>query len=120
VTNATRQLTSMGQPLFFWLTPEGYPDAVEFWAGNLLPRWNAASTLAALNGSDMAVDAARLAALGSADAIVGEIGRMCFGGELQERLREELVAYLRPAPTNQTRIRETLGLALASSPFQWY
>ena len=120
VTNATRQLTSMGQPLFFWLTPEGYPDAVEFWAGNLLPRWNAASTLSSLNGADMAVDVTRLVALGGADAVVGEIGRMLFGGELQERLREELVAYLRPAPTNATRIRETLGLALASSPFQWY
>jgi uncharacterized protein (DUF1800 family) len=120
VTTATRQLTAMGQPLFFWLTPEGYPDAVEFWAGNLLPRWNAANTLSTLNSAELAVDAARLAALGSADAIAGEIGRMLFGGELQERLREELVAYLRPAPTNQARIREALGLALASSPFQWY
>jgi uncharacterized protein (DUF1800 family) len=120
VGTATRQLTAMGQPLFQWLTPEGYPDAVEFWVGNLLPRWNAASTLASQNGTELRVDVAPLQALASADAIATEIGRMAFGGELQERLREELVAYLRPAPTNATRIREALGLALASSPFQWY
>jgi uncharacterized protein (DUF1800 family) len=120
VGTATRQLTAMGQPLFNWLTPEGYPDAVEFWVGNLLPRWNAASTLSSLNGTELRVDVAPLQALASADAVATEIGRMCFGGELQERLREELVAYLRPAPTNATRIREALGLAIASSPFQWY
>ncbi|MGZ8379360.1 MAG: DUF1800 domain-containing protein [Gemmatirosa sp.] len=120
VGTATRQLTSMGQPLFQWLTPDGYPDAVEFWVGNLLPRWNAGSTLASQNGTELRVDVAPLQALNSADAVTTEIGRMLFGGELQERLREELVAYLRPAPTNATRIREALGLALASSPFQWY
>ncbi|MDF1502888.1 DUF1800 domain-containing protein [Roseisolibacter sp. H3M3-2] len=117
---ATRQLTGMGQPLFMWLTPEGYPDTVEYWAGNLLPRWNVAVNLAVINNAEMAVDVTRLQALGTADAVAAEIGRMLFGGELQDRLREELVAYLRPSPTNSARIREALGLAVASSPFQWY
>ncbi|GLC24170.1 DUF1800 domain-containing protein [Roseisolibacter agri] len=120
VGTATRQLPAMGQALFQWLTPEGYPDTVEFWAGNLLPRWNAASTLSSLNSAEMQVNVTALQALNNADAIASEIGRMMFGGELQDRLREELVAYLRPAPNNATRIREALGLALASSPFQWY
>ena len=120
VGTATRQLTSLGQPLFQWLTPEGYPDAVEYWAGNLLPRWNAASTLSAMANAEMNVDVARYVALGNADAVASEIGRSVFGGELQPRLREELVAYLRPAPTNVTRIREALSLALGSAPFQWY
>jgi uncharacterized protein (DUF1800 family) len=120
VGTATRQLVGMGQPLFLWLTPDGYPDAVEFWAGNLLTRWNVATNLAVINNAEMAVDVSRLQALNSADAVASEIGRTMFGGELQERLREELVAYLRPAPNSSTRIREALGLAIASSPFQWY
>ena len=120
VGTANRQLPAMGQALFQWLTPDGYPDSVEFWAGNLLPRWNAASTLSNLNGTEMRVDVTALQALNNADAVASEIGRMMFGGELQDRLREELVAYLRPAPNNATRIREALSLALASSPFQWY
>jgi uncharacterized protein (DUF1800 family) len=120
VGTANRQLVGMGQPLFQWLTPEGYPDTVEYWAGTLLPRWNAAVNLAVINNAEMAVDVTRLQALGTADAVAAEIGRMMFGGELQDRLREELVAYLRPAPTNSARIREALGLAVASSPFQWY
>ena len=120
VTAATRQLTALGQQLFMWETPDGYPDQVEYWAGNLLPRWNVATTLANYAAGDLTVDVAPLAQLRTADAIVYEISRRMFGGEMQERTRQELIAYLRTAPTNTTRIRETLALAIASSEFQWY
>jgi uncharacterized protein (DUF1800 family) len=120
VTAMSRQLTTLGQPLFMWETPDGYPDQVEYWAGNLLPRWNVATTLANLTGAEIGIDVAPLTRMNSADAVVYEISRRLFGGELNERTRQELIAYLKPAPANATRVRETLALALASSEFQWY
>ena len=120
VTALSRQLTTLGQPLFAWETPDGYPDQVEYWAGNLLPRWNVATTLANYATAEIGVDVAPLARMNSADAVVYEISRRFFGGELNERTRQELVSYLQPAPANTTRIRETLALALSSAEFQWY
>jgi uncharacterized protein (DUF1800 family) len=121
VATLSRQLTTLGQPLFLWETPDGYPDHVDYWAGNVLPRWNAAVTLAnASSSSDIILDVTPLMRLGTAEAVVAEIGRSLFGDELSTRTREELVAYLRSAPTNATRIRETIALAISSSEFQWY
>ena len=33
------QVSTLGQPLFLYETPDGYPDAVEYWSGNMMPRW---------------------------------------------------------------------------------
>src|SRR5574341_2081616 len=38
-------LTAMGQPLFLWPPPDGYPVTASAWAANLLPRWNFAIAL---------------------------------------------------------------------------
>ena len=40
-----RYLAQMGQPLFDWPTPDGYPDTADTWQGNLLPRWKFALDL---------------------------------------------------------------------------
>jgi uncharacterized protein (DUF1800 family) len=120
VTAITRQLTALGQPLFLWETPDGYPDQVEYWAGNLLPRWNVATTLANYAGTEITVEVAPFQRLGTPEAMVYEMNRRLFGGEMQERTRQELMAYLKTAPTNATRIRETLALAISSAEFQWY
>ena len=34
------QLNKLGQQLFTWDTPDGYPDKIEYWAGNIVPRWS--------------------------------------------------------------------------------
>ena len=39
-------LRRMGQPLYDWPTPDGYPDTAAAWQGNLLPRWKFALDLA--------------------------------------------------------------------------
>lgn len=41
-----RHLELMGQPLYLWPMPDGYPDAAESWTGSLLGRWNFAAALA--------------------------------------------------------------------------
>jgi uncharacterized protein (DUF1800 family) len=120
IATASRTLTSLGHTQFMWDTPDGYPDQLEYWAGNLLPRWNAATTIANANTDAFRVDVTALQTLGSAQAVAAALGQWVFGGEMGDRTRAQLVAYLAPAPTNATRIREALALALASSSFQWY
>ena len=31
------RLNELGQPLFLFETPDGYPDTVEYWSGNIMP-----------------------------------------------------------------------------------
>ncbi len=49
------QLGSMGQPLYQWPRPDGYPIDVDAWKGGLLLRWNFVSRLASgqLKGAEV-------------------------------------------------------------------
>jgi uncharacterized protein (DUF1800 family) len=38
-------LTRMGQPLYEWPMPDGYPEKTQAWTGSLLARWNFAIAL---------------------------------------------------------------------------
>lgn len=114
-------LTSMGHVMFDWETPDGYPDRVEYWAGNVLPRWNAMSTIANSAAGQIIVSDAVFTRFGStAAAIVDTIDAMAFGGEMNTTTRDELTTYLTAGTINATRVRETLALALSSSAYQWY
>jgi uncharacterized protein (DUF1800 family) len=115
-----RQLVdNMGHSLFAWETPDGYPDAMEFWSGLVLARWNAAGTVVAQTGAAFNVDVTPFvgaSAEAGADLIVARL----LGGEAPISYTTRLADFLRPAPTNPTRVREALSLALSSSQFQWY
>ena len=115
-----RQLTSLGQPLFAWETPDGYPDSVEYWCGNITPRWSAANTLSTYNTlSTVQVDATPFLSAGL-DGSIELINQRVFAGEISASTRAALRAYAAGATLTEARMRETLGLALASSDFQWY
>jgi len=114
------QLTNVGQPLFVWETPDGYPDKVEYWAGNVMPRWTFGSTLAAQASGEIIIDIALFQKGGNADATVATIDQRLFGGEMDATLRAALTAYLKAGTYNATRIRETLALAFSANTFQWY
>jgi len=114
-------LTSMGHVPFGWETPDGYPDRVEYWAGNELPRWNAMTSISNASGGQYAVADTAFTKFGStAAAILDSIDLMAFGGEMSARTRQNLTTYLTAGTINATRIRETLALALSSSAYQWY
>ena len=115
-----RMLTAVGQPIMAWETPDGYPDAVEFWGQNVLSRWNTANQLASMVSGDAALDVTPLMREGSAEGVVRAIETFLFAGEIRAKTRQALIDYVRVAPTNQARVRETLALALSSSGFQWY
>ena len=112
-------LDNMGQSIFAWDTPDGYPDKMEFWSGLVLARWNAATSLAGQTGANFNFNVTPFVgttAETGADLIIDRL----FGGEVPLSFKTRLADYLRPSPTNTARVREAVSLALSSSQFQWY
>jgi uncharacterized protein (DUF1800 family) len=113
------QLNNMGQSLFMWDTPDGYPDKVEFWSGNLLPRWNYASSLSNMKTASVTFDSTTFST-GTVDAAIAAITQRIFVGEISPATGAALKSYLSAAAYTDGRLRETIALALSSSDFQWY
>jgi uncharacterized protein (DUF1800 family) len=114
-------LSQMGQIPFDYETPEGYSDRVEYWSGNVLPRWNTMTNIANATAGQFAVSDANFTRFGStAAAVADSIDLLAFGGEMNARTRDALISYLSAGTINATRIRETIALALSSSAFNWY
>jgi uncharacterized protein (DUF1800 family) len=114
------QLNQLGQPLYGWSDPDGYPDNVEWWSGTILQRWNFANYLGARNAAELGVDVAPLMAVSTPDAITEAINQRVFAGAMSSALKQDVTAYLARVAITQTRVREALALALSSSEFQWY
>jgi hypothetical protein len=86
-----------------------------------LPRWNFAFNLSNGTITGAAVDAAALTAgATTAVAITDRIDELVFAGEMPQTDKAALLAYLQPDPPSLSRIRDALGLALASPAFQWH
>jgi uncharacterized protein (DUF1800 family) len=119
VNSLSRQITTIGQQPYYWQTPDGYPDQIEYWAGNILTRWNFASAAGNANGTDFKVDITPFT-FTTADGVVNAISRYLFAGEMLPSLRDELKGYLGTAQPSATKIRETLALALSSATFQYF
>jgi uncharacterized protein (DUF1800 family) len=113
------QLNAMGQPLYLWDTPDGYPDKVEYWAGNILPRWNYANALSVMKTASVTVDSAPFA-VGGVEGALATINQRIFAGEMSASTSGLLRTYLSATTFTDARLRETIALALSSSDFQWY
>jgi uncharacterized protein (DUF1800 family) len=114
------QLGVLGQPLFSWDTPDGYPDKIEYWAGNIVPRWGFGTTMSTYKTpTTVSVDTTQYLA-GSPDAAIDLIDQNFFGGEMPLATRAGLASYLKGGTFNDTRVRETIALAIGANAFQWY
>jgi hypothetical protein len=113
-----RQLADMGQPLFEWPMPDGYPDKTAAWTGSLLARWNFALALARGGIAGTSIDLARLferAGGASAEALswltLGEVPS------------PDLAEILNSAKTSERNAgqawAEPAALCLCSPAFQW-
>ena len=113
-------MNTLGQPLFFYETPDGYPDRIEYWSGNIMPRWSFSTFLSAQNsGTGLRVSTAPFLT-GTPDAAIDEIDARFFGREMSAPLRLGLLSYLKAGTFNDARVREVIALALSSTEFQWY
>ena len=118
--NLSGRVNTLGQPLFLCETPDGYPDKVEYWSGNIMPRWSFASFLSSQNSATgLRVQTAPYLG-GTPDAAIDEIDARFFGREMSLQLRVALLNYLKAGTFNDARVREVMALALSSSEFQWY
>ena len=107
-THLQTHLANMGQPLFQWPMPDGYPDRTGAWTGTLLHRWNFAFALASggIRGTTASLPADR-----SVDAHLEQI--------LGCRAADASVAGLRATLAGITDSAEQTALLLASPTFQW-
>lgn len=101
-------LEKMGQPLFGWPMPDGYPDKTAAWTGSLLARWNFAWALA--NGH-----------LGGtwydADRVMGR-EEMLAHGKGAKRAMSTLGPGDDPASQKKEGVA-ILAAALSAPEFQW-
>ncbi len=108
-------LARMGQPLFAWPMPDGFPDTTDAWTGTLIPRWNFALALAGgtvLNTTlDMTAltEAGRKAGLSERDTLL-ELAFSCSA-------LHPALAELRRA--GAADVREYAATLLMSPQFQW-
>ena len=114
------QLNTMGHAPFSWAAPNGYPDALGYWAGLILPRWNFGLLFAENRVSGLTVDVKPLLDAKTPAAIVALLNMALFTEEITPGLQAELTAYLTQTPLLEARIRDAGGLALASPEFQLY
>jgi len=116
----TGYLTTMGHLTFSWQTPDGFPDKLDYWVGNVLPRWQVASGLSALNStSNIVVDTTAYRA-GSTQNAVDLIDQNFFGGEMPTATRTALMGYAGTSTLTDAKARELIALAISASAFQWY
>jgi uncharacterized protein (DUF1800 family) len=108
-----RHLEQMGQSLYQWPMPDGYPDGAQPWTGSLLARWNFAMALTGgkipgteTNVSDLADRTNQKDAVDAAAALV-------FTRELEPSLRTRFANHA------GQDVPKAAALMLASPEFQW-
>ncbi len=132
-----RHLKEMGQPLYEWPMPDGYPDKAGAWTGSMLARWNFALALGSGGIAGTSIEPDRLLEKARSDAprALAEIsfGRKLGEGEPIERLLAEgSFSRSRQGAKNQsdslsrsrqgakgTELGRAVALCLASPEFQW-
>jgi uncharacterized protein (DUF1800 family) len=119
------RLGEAGHIPYSWLTPDGYPDKVGHWGGNMIVRWNfGASMMNGVNGSITGVTVDTPAFFSGAttvDQMIARIDERLFGSRMNPVDRERIRQYLsQTTPELAARQRESLGLAIASPSYQWY
>ena len=124
-------LLGLGQPLFGWSAPNGYPQIGAAWvnSGGLLARWNLAFALAETSLDGVSYDSTRLAAHKKTPAgdLVDNVSAALLNGELTADQRALLVDFVsggkgagQPVTKKQiaNKSAELAALLLASPLFQ--
>lgn len=112
-----KHLDQMGQGLYEWPMPDGYPDKVSAWTGSLLARWNFAFEVVSQRLPGTLIDWDGYG--GDSDPSDRAIERFLASHRkpnrgLYQRLNEHVKGLDREAS-----LRETAALCLASPEFQW-
>jgi len=120
-----RWLEIMGQPLFQWPAPDGYPDDSRSWTGNLLPRWNFALALLGNQIPGLQVPLTRLLEI-ARNSDQGEelnvLASFIFGRPLDSEERAYFEKVGDGQSLDQRRgqgLANAVALMIAGPAFQW-
>jgi uncharacterized protein (DUF1800 family) len=108
-------LAEMGQPLFQWPTPDGFPDRAEAWNGTLLSRWRFALALVNNNIAGTTLDLPALADAANAPTPADRLTQfavLLLGRPLSTDVASQI---LKTGPDDTTLLAALLG----SPMFQW-
>lgn len=120
-----RWLEIMGQPLFQWASPDGYPDDSRSWTGNLLSRWNYALALLGnqIRGSRVPLNRLlEMARNSGQEEEFDVLASYIFGRPLESKERAYFAELGYGQPLDQRRsqpLAEAVALMIASPAFQW-
>lgn len=116
-------LDRMGQPLFQWSPPDGYPDVATAWASNLLPRWNFALALTGGQlGQTVALERILTSSANDIPTALNQLAGMTLGRPLDDSALALFTGYVSTASDDSTRqahLRDAAALMLSSPAFQW-
>jgi uncharacterized protein (DUF1800 family) len=114
-------LAVMGQPLFQWPTPDGFPDHTVAWSGALLARWKFALALALNEIPGTRLDTAALA-LAAGTRVPAEtfdrLGSLLLGTKPPPAVRDRVLAALNTSDSDHVTAAIT-AVILASPAYQW-
>ena len=101
-------LAQMGQPLFQWPMPDGYPDKTQAWTGTLIHRWNFALALLTgeIKGTKPVIEQ---------DANLSKLIPSLY----QLPLTDSVVAHLSEKLAHLENPAELTAMLLCAPPFQW-
>jgi len=110
-------LQKMGQPLFGWPMPNGYPTDAKSWTGGLIPRWNFALALMGGNVDGTKIDIDALVKAGKQAGYSAEdtIAELVFTRPSNDPLVAGVRSRVQQAATNH----EYAALMIMSPEFQW-
>ena len=116
-TGIQDHLQKMGQPLFGWPMPNGYPTDAKSWTGGLIPRWNFALALMSDRVDGTSIDVDSLVQHGKKAGLSAEdtIAELVFARPSQSKLVADVRSRLEQAATT----REYTALMIMSPEFQW-
>jgi uncharacterized protein (DUF1800 family) len=119
-----QHLARMGQPLFAWPTPDGYPDSSQDWQGNLLPRWKFALSLVQNHIPGTVLNLEEYLEGMTANhpgEFLQSASHRLLGRSLNQELEENITHALQPSLAEDSRKSAEVALAalLASPAFQW-
>lgn len=104
-------LEKMGQPLFQWPMPDGYPDKTAAWTGSMLARWNFALALATGGISGAALELDRLPGRSGTE----KVGAAASLALTHSRITPSMEKALGACQSSS----EAAALCLCSAEFQW-
>ena len=117
-------LAAMGHAPHDWHTPDGAPDRIESWGGDVLNRWTLASYLLSNQLPGVTVPNSSIGMiLGGVpqSQVVRRLDQVLCGGTMRSEDRDLLQSYVDGLSSwNVTSAREAIALAASSPSYQLY